>query len=77
MTPEQIVAELQRLVAEGTAVMARWEGTKKLFDAACMQGNGIEADKLRHELHAILDVLLDTTSSTISLRCRMFNRADT
>lgn len=66
-----INAALQREVVSGAVAMHRYEGAKRMFDAACLDGDGQRADLHRQELHAILDIVLDGTASTMMLTRQM------
>lgn len=73
MKRADIQQALQKQVIEGAVVGHRWEGVKRMFDAACLENNGQEADKLRFELHAILDAMLDNSATTLMLTRQMMN----
>lgn len=73
MTPEEINERLRAIVIEGAVAVNRYQAAKLAFDAACLEENGHEADKHRAELHALLDVMLDGSSSTLSLTKLLFN----
>jgi hypothetical protein len=45
----------------------RYNGVKQQYEAACLMGDGPNADTCRATLHALLDVMLDSTSSTMML----------
>lgn len=45
----------------------QYDGVKKLFDAAAMQNNGTECDRLRFQLHELLDLQLDCVAMTMLL----------
>lgn len=67
MKRADIQQALQKQVVEGAVVSHRFEGVKRLFDAACLRNDGPEADKYRFDLHAILDAMLDNSATTLML----------
>lgn len=45
----------------------RFSAVQRLFDAACMADDPSEADRLRAQLHNMLDQQLDTSATMITL----------
>ncbi len=74
MTPEEITERLHAITIEGAVAVNRYQASKLAFDAACLEDNGLEADKHRAELHSILDVMLDGAAATLSLTKILFNQ---
>lgn len=69
MSPEQL---LQALQAEGVQVQSigqKYGAQTQLFQAACLENNGQQADAHREQLHVLLDLLLDSIST-----CEMLKR---
>jgi len=62
----------QRSTLELYMASKRYDAIKALFDAAVFARNGQEADKLRGELHSLLDQMLDHSSTTMTLSRHMF-----
>lgn len=67
LTPEQIITAQKAEVANITVLSMQWEGVKKSFDAACFLGDKEEADRLRQQLHNILDMQLDSIHTQMML----------
>lgn len=54
-------------------VTMKFDAIQKLFDSAAFLGQGEELDKLRLELHALLDVRLDHNVRMMQLTREMMN----
>ncbi len=67
---DQAISDLHALEKEQQALhvyVERFTGLKNLFNAACLSGNGIEADKYRAELHHCLDEILDHSATGFTI----------
>lgn len=67
MIRTEIMAKLRKEQIELIALMSRWEGTKKLYEGACVMGANDAADVFRQQLHDILDRQLDLTATSTAL----------
>lgn len=67
MTPERnfevIRAKLNEASVQMYTASQRYQATHDLYRAACAENNGKQADDLRLQLHALLDILLDCTAT--------------
>jgi hypothetical protein len=50
-----------------TGATIQMEATAKLYDASTFIGDNVEADKLRQQLHALLDAKLDHSARIMQL----------
>lgn len=67
MTPDEAskrIADAQRRVA---AAQLQIEGVRKFFDAALMVHDQAGAEKYRAQMHALLDIVLDSTAVIYSI----------
>lgn len=67
MTPVEAqskIAAAQRRVA---AAQLQMEGVRKFYDAALMELDNVGADKYRAQMHALLDIVLDSTAVIYSI----------
>lgn len=63
MTRDDVLKAIAKQTVENATVIHRYEGIKRLFDAACMCGDTDAQDKCRLELHCLLDMMLDGSTS--------------
>lgn len=59
MNRTQILKAMQDEVLKSTVFQKRYEATMGLYQAACLDNHGQEADLYRQNLHALLDLMLD------------------
>lgn len=67
MTPaeqQSKIADAQRQVA---AAQMQMEGVRKFFDASLMVHDQAGAEKYRAQMHALLDIVLDSTAVIYSI----------
>ena len=67
MNRETLMKRLQVQQVKMLELSHKYDGVKKMFDAAAMQNNGTECDKLRFQLHELLDLQLDCVAMTMLL----------
>lgn len=68
MNRSQILRAMQDEVVKSTVYQKRYEATIGLYQAACMDNHGQEADLNRQNLHALLDLMLDSLASVQMLQ---------
>ena len=71
MNRDQILKAMQDEVLKSTVFQKRYEATMGLYQAACLDNHGQEADLHRQNLHALLDLMLDGLS-TVQMLQRQF-----
>lgn len=71
MTRDQLAQALRREALNVTVAQHRYEGARNRFNAASMEGSGKEAEEARQELHALLDVMLDSAACSMMLSRQM------
>lgn len=76
MNREQINAAMQKGLVTATAINMNIEGARKNYDAACVIGNAVLADKIRKDLHALLDVQLDHSMAQMALAAKLMTSED-
>jgi len=65
MTPDESkIALAQR---QNAAAQMQMEGVRKFFDAALMVQDQAASEKYRAQMHALLDITLDTTAIIYSI----------
>lgn len=67
MSRDAVLGELRKTQVQMVLHGRQYDATKQLFDAANFAGDGVEAQRLRDELHRILDTVLDNTASAMTL----------
>lgn len=67
MNVAEINARLRSVQVDMVLALRMKNGTKELYDAACMKGDGAEAAKLRAALHDLYDTELDQSASIMQL----------
>jgi hypothetical protein len=69
---------LEEQQKEATALLAgsaiQFDGIYKLFEAHAFLSDGEQMDKLRLQLHALLDARLDHTARIMQLACGIVKR---
>lgn len=68
MNRSQILRAMHDEVVKSTVYQKRYEATIGLYQAACMDNHGQEADLNRQNLHALLDLMLDSLASVQMLQ---------
>lgn len=68
MNRTQILKAMQDEVLKSTVFQKRYEATMGLYQAACLDNHGQEADLHRQNLHALLDLMLDGLSTVQMLQ---------
>jgi hypothetical protein len=68
---ESLQAECRQANLLLAGVVMRMDATQKIHDSAAFLGNGAECDKLRQELHELLDQRLDHNARVMQLTRRM------
>ncbi len=76
MNKEQLNTAMQAEVVRMTATSFRSEGVKKQYDAACLMGDNALSDTLRFELHALMDITLDSVAIQMSLARKLIHAND-
>lgn len=74
MSPAEILAAMQREAVNASVAQYKYESTMSLYRAACMEGDGVAADAARAQMHAIMDVLLDSSACIVMLSRQMLER---
>lgn len=67
MTPEQAQSKITEAQRQVAAAQLQMEGVRKFFDAALMTHDQEGAAKYRDQLHALLDIVLDSTATIYSI----------
>jgi len=67
LTGDQFTALYKAECSKIATLQLKHEGTLKFFAAACLEGDGIQADTYRSTLRSILDNILDCESQKSSL----------
>lgn len=75
MKKSAIMSQMRKTAAENAAVKQRIDGTRQLMLASVMSGDNEQADRLRGELHDLLDLQLDHESTFYMLN-RTYIEAD-
>jgi ABC-type branched-subunit amino acid transport system ATPase component len=63
MLRPDLLARMRELQIQAVAIEHQREAIRKLYDAASMMNNGKLAEGYRQQLHDLLDVQLDNSSS--------------
>lgn len=67
MNRAEILAKLRDNMVQTVILARRFTATKEAFDAACLAADGQEADRLRSEMHSVLDQQLDVDATSMTL----------
>lgn len=67
MSKHPLMIQLTEKQVQMVSLAHQYDGIKKLFDGAALQGNGQECDDLRFKLHTLLDAQLDLVGETMML----------
>lgn len=76
MNRAQILKAMQDEVLKSTVFQKRYEATMGLYQAACLDNHGQEADLNRQNLHALLDLMLDGLSTVQMLQRQLMHLRD-
>jgi hypothetical protein len=76
MNRTQILKAMQDEVLKSTVFQKRYEATMGLYQAACLDNHGQEADLHRQNLHALLDLMLDGLSTVQMLQRQLMHCRD-
>ena len=76
MNRTQILNAMQDEVLKSTVFQKRYEATMGLYQAACLDNHGQEADLHRQNLHALLDLMLDGLSTVQMLQRQLMHCRD-
>lgn len=76
MNRTQILKAMQDEVLKSTVFQKRYEATMGLYQAACLDNHGQEADLHRQNLHALLDLMLDGLSTIQMLQRQLMHCRD-
>lgn len=68
MNRAQIVQAMQEEVLKSTVYQQRYDAALHMYQAACLDNHGQEADLNRQNLHALLDLMLDSLASVQMLQ---------
>ena len=68
MNRAQIIQAMQEEVLKNTVYQRRYDAALHLYQAACLDNHGQEADLNRNNLHALLDLMLDSLASVQMLQ---------
>lgn len=68
MNRTQILKAMQDEVLKSTVFQKRYDAALHLYQAACLDNHGQEADLNRNNLHALLDLMLDSLASVQMLQ---------
>lgn len=63
MNRAQIVQAMQEEVLKNTVYQRRYDAALHMYQAACLDNHGQEADLNRQNLHALLDLMLDSMAT--------------
>ena len=74
MSPEQLLQALQDEGIKVQSIGQKYGAQTQLFQAACLENNGQQADAHREQLHALLDLLLDSISTCEMLKRQFITR---
>jgi ABC-type dipeptide/oligopeptide/nickel transport system ATPase subunit len=69
------MAKMRELQIQSVAISHQRDAIIKLYDAAAMMNNTSLAERYRGELHDLLDVQLDTTSSLMQITRSLIDTA--
>lgn len=76
MNRAQIVQAMQEELLKDTVYQRRYEAALHLYRAACLDNHGQEADLNRNNLHALLDLMLDSLASVQMLQRQLMLHRD-
>ena len=68
MNRAQIIQAMQEEVLKDAVYQQRYEAALHLYRASCLENHGQEADLNRNNLHALLDLMLDSLASVQMLQ---------
>lgn len=69
------MARMRELQIQAVAISHQRDALVKLYDAAAMMNNGTLAEGYRQQLHDLLDVQLDNTSSLMQVTRTLIDTA--
>ncbi len=67
MTRDEALAKLHDSQVQLLLHTRKFSATQQLYDSACFARDGVAAQRYRDELHATLDLLLDTVACAMAL----------
>lgn len=67
MTPVEAQNKIAEAQRQNAAASMQMEGVRKFFDAALMVHDHAASEKYRAQMHALLDITLDTTAVIYSI----------
>lgn len=76
MNRAQIVQAMQEEVLKNTVYQRRYDAALNMYQAACLDNHGQEADIQRQTLHALLDLMLDSLASVQMLQRQLLLARD-
>lgn len=68
MNRAQLLQAMQEEVLKNTVYQRRYDAALSMCQAACLDNHGQEADLNRQNLHALLDLMLDSLASVQMLQ---------
>lgn len=68
MNRSQILRAMHDEVVKSTVYQKRYDAALHMYQAACLDNHGQEADFNRQNLHALLDLMLDSLASVQMLQ---------
>lgn len=68
MNRAQIVRAMQEEVLKNVVYQRRYDAALHMYQAACLDNHGQEADAQRQTLHALMDLMLDSLASVQMLQ---------
>ncbi|ALH23758.1 hypothetical protein FDH70_gp72 [Pseudomonas phage PaMx25] len=68
MNRAQLLQAMQEEVLKNTVYQRRYDAALSMYQAACLDNHGQEADLNRQNLHALLDLMLDSLASVQMLQ---------
>ena len=76
MNRAQIVQAMQEELLKNTVYQRRYDAALHLYQAACLDNHGQEADLNRNNLQALLDLMLDSLASVQMLQRQLMLTRD-
>lgn len=67
MTRNDILQKLKDDTIRQVALEHQMTGVRKMYDASVLMGDNVGAERLRTDLHTLLDMQLDIVSTTMAL----------
>lgn len=76
MLRDDLLKQMRELQIQAVAIEHQREAIRKLYDAATMMNNGKLAEGYRQQMHDLLDVQLDNSSSLMQITRSLIDSAE-